>query len=145
MGWKDGFHVIGGQTRDCVGEKARPFFFNGTDAGTEFSYRPGKSQWQEVLAGMTVEKKDIHGVKIIKKALFEGFGQYFKTDEKLFIFGFFFVMFLVAAFEFINAAGGVNQFDFSGKERVRGMRNLEFYQGIFFTVFPNDGVFCGDR
>jgi len=65
-----------------------------------------------------VEQDDIHAVKIIKKALFRGLLQYFEAD-KLFVFGFLFVMFLIAAFEFINAAGGVNQLHFAGEERVR--------------------------
>ena len=51
------------------------------------------------------------------------------------------VFLAVTAVEFVNAAGGVNEFDFTGVERVGCVGNLDLYYGIL-NAFNNDGLFC---
>jgi hypothetical protein len=42
--------------------------------------------------------------------------------------------------ELVNAASGVNELHFSGKERVRLGRNFELHQWVLVAIFPSDGV-----
>jgi hypothetical protein len=47
---------------------------------------------------------------------------------------------LVAFLEFVDTACGIHQHILPGKERVRGVGNFQFYQGVFTAVFPLDGL-----
>ena len=49
---------------------------------------------------------------------------------------------LVTLVEFVNAAGGVNELDFTGIEGVRCVGNLNLYNRIFNTV-NNQSFLCG--
>lgn len=44
-------------------------------------------------------------------------------------------MLFVAAHELVNASGGVNQLHLTGIERMRGVRDFHFYQGILLTIY----------
>jgi hypothetical protein len=57
--------------------------------------------------------------------------------HKLILFSFFGVFLL----EFVNTAGGINQYILPGEERVRCIGNLQLYERVLITVFPFYGLF----
>lgn len=46
---------------------------------------------------------------------------------------------LVSLIEHINSSGGIDDFHLAGVERMRGVRNLKLYEGVFNTV-NGDGL-----
>ena len=44
--------------------------------------------------------------------------------------------------ETVNATFGVDDFFFTGKERVGSGRNVDFYEGVLVAVFPFDSIVC---
>jgi hypothetical protein len=46
------------------------------------------------------------------------------------------LLFVVTGAEFIDTPCSINQFHFTGVERVRCMRNFQFNQRILIAIFP---------
>lgn len=51
----------------------------------------------------------------------------------------------VAAAEFVDATGGIDEFLLAGEEGVRGRGDLEFYEGILFAIDFDSLTGCHSR
>jgi hypothetical protein len=49
-------------------------------------------------------------------------------------------MFLVTAPEFVDTPGGIHQFHLACVKGVGCMGDLQFDQGVFLSIFPDDGL-----
>ena len=50
-------------------------------------------------------------------------------------------VFLILRHELVDAAGGVNQFQLTGEEGVRGVRDFEFHHRVLLAIGIDDGLF----
>ena len=73
----------------------------------------------------------------------QGKGKYSHEKQKCLYWKLRFLFFLFVTFlEFINTTRCVYQYILTGKEGVRHVRNFQFNERVFITIFPFNCFFC---